>query len=166
MEIRKYYVILLAMTGMLLVGCSKTPITNVDQPKAESGVLTLDQAQQKVPFKIHVPKELPDGLKFNRAMLDVNPNDNKVIGVHLTFQSADEKMFLQIDEKQGNTVPKIEGETVKELEFNGNKARYAKDNTQATLLWTNGELTFVMYTGAASELSSEQALVDIAKKIN
>ena len=135
MEIRKHYVALLVLTGMLFVGCSNTSTTDVsDQTKAGSEFLTLEQAQQKVPFKILVPKDLPQGLKFDRAMLDVNPNDNKVIGVHLTFQSADEKTFLQIDEKQGDAVPGIVGDIVKELDVNGRKARYAQDKTHASLL--------------------------------
>jgi len=179
-KVKVKFVIILSVTLISLTGCldkgdtstpSQLETNTATATPISSGLiieqLTLEQAQEKVQFKILVPKKLPEGITFKDAYLGdgtayvTEPKDKAVV---MNFGNGKEG-FLII-EQQG-TMGHLDRETIKKLKINNNQAEYSNDEKQfePTLLWQTGNVVCRIYTNNRSSFSDEKGLKEIAESL-
>lgn len=153
------FVLSFAMCGLLLTGCSNQTITM--DPNAQK---SLKEAEDKLNFKVLVPKSLPNNMKLTSSMTAVNPNTGKPDSITLQFVSPDNKFHLDVLEKKGDSLlGGLAGSSEKELTINNTKAKYQKSDKFTGLVWKKGEVVLFATVATNSELASEDTLVKIAK---
>ena len=166
---RRHVLSSLLIAAFFVAGCGGTTsptATHTTQPSQDpvpKGFLNLEEAQERVNFPIVIPDNLPHDMKFDHALLDMDPNTNKPKGVLVNFTSPDKKWSLEVSQWQLDAIPQL-GTDAKEVTVNGKKARLVVAGQTAAIAWTDGKLVYHMATAAHSEFGTESSLVEIASK--
>ena len=111
--------------------------------------MTLQEAQKEVNFTILTPSYLPEGYKFNHAMVLAFSKKSVI----LTYEKDDNNILLiQLSEEKGKLKKSLSGVKVvnikplpgAEVNINGNKGYCYSIKTINVLSWTSNNMVFVI----------------------
>jgi hypothetical protein len=162
--------IIIVLIACVLSGCTKKSPQNFPTPSGGGRLdeqFTLEQAQEKVPFKIIMPHS-PEGVAFKYAkiydgLFGTNSVQNaKGSAVLLDFDADKQGGFL-VFEQQGS-MGHLDQANVTKVDVNKNVAEYSNDEKQfqPMLLWQEGDVVCLMYTTIRYSFANEKGLTEIA----
>ncbi|TJY41341.1 hypothetical protein E5161_13030 [Cohnella pontilimi] len=158
---------IVVLMAVVFVGCTHKPAQSSPSPSGGGRLderLTLQQAQEKVPFTILMPNHLPTGVVFEYAKTADGTNyvlDAKGPSVLIMFAGGGQG--FGVVEQQG-VMGHLDRGVIKKVSVNNTEAEYSENEKpfETNLLWQEGNVVCRIYSNMHSSFAKEKGLIEIA----